>query len=101
MRVIVFFDLPTETAADRRQYRLFRRALVQNGFLMLQESVYCRLLLNASAVRAAVDAVRKHKPPKGVVQLLTVTEKQFAGMEYLVGERTSDVVDSEERIIVL
>ena len=49
MRMIVFFDLPTETALDRRNYRRFRKLLTQNGFLMLQESVYCKLLLNMSA----------------------------------------------------
>lgn len=45
MRVMVFFDLPTETPADRREYGRFRRFLVKSGFLMLQESVYCKLAL--------------------------------------------------------
>ena len=43
MRMIVFFDLPTESEADRREYRKFRRMLVKNGFIMMQESVYCRI----------------------------------------------------------
>lgn len=40
MRVVVFFDLPTETAEERRDYRRFRAALLKNGFFMMQESVY-------------------------------------------------------------
>ena len=42
MRMLVMFDLPTETGEDRRNYRKFRKGLLENGFYMLQESVYCR-----------------------------------------------------------
>lgn len=101
MRMLVFFDLPTESAAERRNYRRFRKFLLQSGFLMLQESVYCKLLLNASAQSSMAEKIRKNKPPKGIVQMLTVTEKQFAKMEYVVGEWTSDVISSEERLIEL
>lgn len=101
MRMIVFFDLPTETATDRRNYRRFRRLLVQNGFLMLQESVYCKLLMNSTAERTMRQMIRQNKPPSGIVQLLTVTEKQFAKMEYIVGEFSSDVIDSDERLVEL
>ena len=101
MRMIVFFDLPTETATDRRNYRRFRRLLVQNGFLMLQESVYCKLLMNSTAERAMCQMIRQNKPPCGIVHLLTVTDKQFAKMEYIVGEFSSDVIDSDERLVEL
>ena len=46
MRVILFFDLPTETLEDKREYRNFRKFLIKKGFLMMQESVYCKLALN-------------------------------------------------------
>lgn len=101
MRMLVFFDLPTETASERRNYRRFRRFLIQNGFLMLQESVYCKLLLNSSAQMMITQNIRRNKPPKGVVQMLTVTEKQFSKMEFVVGEWTTDVISSDERLIEL
>lgn len=101
MRMLLFFDLPTETASDRRNYRRFRTFLVRNGFLMLQESVYCKLLLNSTAQSTMAEAVRKNKPPKGVVQVLTVTEKQFAKMEYIVGGFSGDILDSDERLVEL
>lgn len=101
MRMMVFFDLPTETHTDRRSYRRFRRFLIESGFLMMQESVYCKLLMNGTAQNAMAETIRRNKPPKGIVQMLTVTEKQFAQMEYIVGEWTSDVVDSDERLIEL
>ncbi len=101
MRMVVFFDLPTETAAERREYSRFRRLLVKNGFLMMQESVYCRMVLNATSLKTVTDILRKGKPASGLVQLLTVTEKQFAGMTYLTGSHHSDVVDSDERVVIL
>lgn len=101
MRVLVFFDLPTETPKDRTAYRQFRKALIKNGFLMLQESVYCRMLITPSAEKAVISAIKGAKPQSGIVQVLTVTEKQFSNMEYIVGAFKSEVVDSDERLIVL
>ena len=101
MRMIVFFDLPTESEADRREYRKFRRMLVKNGFIMMQESVYCRMVLNATVQKSVIDVIRREKPPEGIVQLLTVTEKQFAGMTYITGSYKTDVLDSDERVVIL
>lgn len=101
MRMLVFFDLPTETSIDRRNYRRFRKLLVSNGFLMMQESVYCKLLMNSTAQSAMAEIIRRGKPPKGIIQMLCVTEKQFSKIEYVVGEWTSDVIDSDERMIEL
>ncbi len=101
MRILVFFDLPTTTTAERRQYRQFRKNLIQNGFIMLQESVYCRMVLNASVEKSVVDSIKGFKPKTGLVQVLTVTEKQFAKMEFITGEHNSDVIDSDERLVIL
>lgn len=101
MRMLVFFDLPTESEAERREYRRFRRLLVKNGFIMMQESVYCRMVLNASVRDSVAESIKRGKPPDGIIQLLTVTEKQFAGMTYIVGQYKTDVVDSDERLVVL
>lgn len=101
MRVLVFFDLPVLTAENRRAYTRFRKFLLKNGFLMLQESVYCKLALNGTAVNAIVDNVHKNKPEKGLIQLLTVTEKQYAKMDIVVGDLKSEVLDTDERLVVL
>ncbi len=101
MRIIVFFDLPTDTSEDRVNYNHFRKALISNGFLMMQESVYCRLVITPTMAEQAIAQLRKVKPPKGLVQILTVTEKQFSRMEYLVGEQRSEVIQTDERLIML
>ncbi len=87
MRVLVFFDLPVITGENKRAYRKFRKYLLKNGFLMLQESVYCKLALNGTAVKAIVDNVHKNKPEEGLIQLLTVTEKQYAKMDIVIVQK--------------
>lgn len=101
MRVLVFFDLPVETKEERRAYTKFRKFLLRNGFLMLQESVYCKLALNTTAVNTIVEQVHKNSPAEGLVQLLTVTEKQYAKMDLIVGTVKSEVLDSDERLVIL
>ena len=101
MRVIVMFDLPVATASDRREYTRFRKYLIKNGFLMMQESVYCKLAQNSTAADLIVQNVKKNKPISGLVQTLRITEKQFSRMEYIVGEKTNEVLDSDERIVIL
>ena len=95
------FDLPVTTAAERRAYTLFRKYLLKNGFLMLQESVYCKIAQNPVAADSVIDALRKNKPPTGLVQLLRVTEKQYAKMEYIAGESQLDVLNDDRRLVVL
>ena len=36
MRLVVFFDLPVDTPAQRKGYRVFRKFLLKDGYLMLQ-----------------------------------------------------------------
>lgn len=101
MRIIVMFDLPTETAQNRREYTSFRKTLIKNGFLMMQESIYCKLAPNAVAADIIVEMIRKNKPSQGLVQVLRVTEKQFSKMEYIVGDFKSQVLDTDERLVIL
>lgn len=68
---------------------------------MLQESVYCKLALNGTAVNAIIDNVHRNKPQEGLVQLLTVTEKQYSKMDIIIGELKSEVLDSDERLVIL
>lgn len=101
MRVVVFFDLPTETAKDRKVYSKFRKLLINEGFIMLQESVYAKLALNNSIANSIKEKIYKNKPMKGIVQMLTITEKQFSSIEYVVGEKRNDVLDDTERLVIL
>lgn len=102
MRLILFFDLPVETSAQRKSYRKFRKFLLSEGYLQVQESVYAKLVLNDGLANAAVNRVRKHRPSQGLVQILRVTETQYATMDYITGESPEhEEVDSMEELLVL
>lgn len=101
MRVIVMFDLPVLTSIQRKQYRDFRKELIKNGFLMMQESIYTKIALNQNSVNSVIHHIKKIKPLEGLVQILVITERQFARMEVLVGEVNTDIMNSDERILIL
>lgn len=101
MRMILMFDMPTDTTDERKAYRKFRKFLISEGFIMHQYSIYSKLLLNNSANKAMIDRLQENNPKKGSITLLTVTEKQFSRMIYLNGERNTSVANSDSRLIFL
>ncbi|MBO6271348.1 CRISPR-associated endonuclease Cas2 [bacterium] len=101
MRMLVMFDLPVETAKQRKDYATFRKFLIKSGFLMMQESIYCKIVQNAVVASGVISLLEKNKPPEGLVQVLTITEKQFAKSKYIVGEFKSDTLTSDERLVIL
>lgn len=101
MRIMVMFDLPTLSAENRIEYTKFRKFLLKSGFIMMQESIYTKIALNTSAADSIMHQVRMHKPPSGLVQMLVITERQFQKMELIVGEEQKDIINDDERLIVL
>lgn len=101
MRIMVLFDLPIFTEKQRKEYREFRKYLLKAGFFMLQESVYCKLVQNSGIADIVQENIRKNKPGEGLVQVLRITEKQYSKMEYIVGENTSNILDSDEKLVIL
>ena len=85
MRLLVFFDLPVVTKAERRAYTAFRRFLVNDGYDMIQFSIYGRILNGSDAEEKHMRRLLVNLPPEGSIRALTVTEKQYASMKLLVG----------------
>ncbi|EIA6621036.1 CRISPR-associated endonuclease Cas2 [Enterococcus faecalis] len=101
MRLLLMFDMPTDTASDRKAYRKFRKFLINEGFIMHQFSVYSKILLNDTANKAMLARLKQNNPQRGLITLLNVTEKQFSRMIYLHGEQDNRVANSDERIVFL
>jgi len=101
MRLFVFFDLPNSEYAEGVAYRRFRRFLIKNGFVKNQLSVYSKFAINASQAELIKILVRKNLPECGNVQMLQVTERQFSEIEYLVGDKTTNVIDNASRWVVI
>lgn len=81
MWLLAMFDLPVATMENRRQYARFRNALLRDGFMMLQFSVYARHVPSEEAAASHRRTVRSALPPLGQVRILSVTDHQFGRME--------------------
>lgn len=101
MRTIVFFDLPNIYLKDKKNYLKFRKYLLSEGFIMMQESVYSKIVMNSQQSTLLLDRLRKHAPKKGLIQVLTITERQYSQIEYIIGENQSKIINTEDRLVVL
>lgn len=85
MRLLVMFDLPVVKAKDRRAAAKFRRYLLGDGYVMMQYSVYYRIVNGYDMIKKYELRLNDNLPAKGSVRLLVITEKQFGEMRLLVG----------------
>lgn len=102
MRVFCMFDLPVETSKEQKQYRIFRKGLIANGFTMLQYSVYQRMVPNRRAGQKYEAIIKKFIPESGDVRLIYISEKQYNDMKLLVGDRSrqEEIVANKKMVII-
>ena len=68
---------------------------------MLQESVYSKIVLNQEQAKLLLERLRKKAPKKGIIQVLTITERQYAKIEFIIGETNTKIINNEDRLVVL
>ncbi len=98
MWTIVFYDLPTETKAERRVAQLFRKSLMKDGFTMFQFSMYLRHSPTAENAEVHKKRVMKHLPELGKVGILQITDKQFERMEIFYGTKKANLPSPEQQL---
>ena len=102
MRLILFFDLPVITKSERKAYSDFHKYLIKNGYIMLQFSVYCKIFNNIEALENHKKILKKNIPNSGHIRVMNVTEKQYVGIEIIIGGRSlqEDKVNSDPLLIL-
>ncbi|GMO61735.1 MAG: CRISPR-associated endonuclease Cas2 [Rickettsiales bacterium] len=85
MRMICFFDIPVMTAEQRKIASRFRKHLLNNGYQMMQFSVYSKIVRNDCNVDTNIRYLKNSMLREGNVRVLTVTEKQYADIEIIIG----------------
>ncbi len=101
MRLFVFFDLPVVSELEKYNYRKFREFLLDNGFIMIQYSVYIRICRNQDDLVKQTNRIKKNCPIKGNIRLLQITENQFENMEIIRGEQKEEEKYSIDPLIVI
>ncbi len=86
MWIFVMFDLPTDTKKARKDYSSFRKKIMQDGFTMVQYSVYVRHCASEENADVHYKRVKAYLPPDGEVRVLTITDKQFERMQIFWGK---------------
>lgn len=100
MRIIVFFDIPVDSNEGKKEYRDFRKFLIEDGFIMLQYSVYTKLAMNPTISNKIKERVRNNKPIHGDVSMLELTEKQFGNIEIICGSKISNILNTLDRLTI-
>ncbi|MGX7417615.1 CRISPR-associated endonuclease Cas2 [Carnobacterium gallinarum] len=94
MRILVMFDLPVGSKRERREAVRFRNYLLNEGYVMMQFSVYYRICSGYDMVKKYEHKLERHLPNQGSVRMVCMTEKQFSSMKLLVG----DDLENEKKV---
>ncbi|MGE3410466.1 MAG: CRISPR-associated endonuclease Cas2 [Pirellulales bacterium] len=86
MWVVTMFDLPVDTKKARRDYAIFRKKLLRDGFTRMQFSVYARHCASEENATVHMQRVEWAVPPDGEVRIITITDKQFERMRVFWGK---------------
>lgn len=84
---MVFYDLPVVSPGDRKVYTRFRKFLLRDGYDMVQFSIYARICNGQDSVNKHVTRLMAHLPERGSIRSMQVTEKQFADIKVMVGQK--------------
>lgn len=98
MWIFVFFDLPTETKKDKKNYSIFRKNLEKDGFNMFQYSIYVRHCASRENAEVHIKRTKRNLPPHGNICMLQLTDKQFGMIELFHGAKPQDTPNTPQQL---
>ena len=101
MRLLVMYDLPMTSKHYVKEYTKFRKYLLKEGYVMVQQSIYSKLCLNQDVVDNTIRRLEKNLPALGNVRALQVTEKQYVKIKIMVGHKSLQEQDQNDRRMVI
>lgn len=100
MWLLVMFDLPVDTKANRKAATDFRNFLLDQGFEMSQFSVYLRFCKGKEQVHKHVRRIGKHLPAYGKVSILTFTDKQYENIVSFSGRSREPAQEKTGQLVM-
>lgn len=97
MRILLMFDLPSQEDYEKKEYRIFHKNLIKNGFVMIQFSVYVKAINSYSKINREINKLRKSIPKNGNIRVLSVTEKQYQDMILILGHKNINEIYNNDR----
>lgn len=92
---MVAFDLPTKTKAEKKRYTHFRKFLIDDGFQMMQYSVYVRPCVTLARQETHVRRVKQTIPAEGSVRIIYITRSQWERSHIFHGKPAEEVAPEQ------
>ena len=87
MWLFCLFDLPTNTKSQRKMASDFRKLLIEDGYEMMQFSVYYRHCGSLESCERHIKYLQKNIPFEGKISILKFTDKQFGEIITFLGKK--------------
>jgi len=75
--LMVAFDLPVKTKEERKRATNFRQFLLDDGFQMIQFSVYARPCVTFARQETHLRRIRLAVPNEGAIRAIYITKAQW------------------------
>ncbi len=98
MWIFVFFDMPTETEADKKRYVKFRKKIMDDGFTMFQFSIYLRHCSSRENAEVHMKRVLSILPEAGHIGMISITDKQFGQMVIFDGKKEAPMPNIPQQL---
>lgn len=89
--LIVAFDLPVGTKAQRKKATDFRKYLLDDGYQMVQFSVYVRPCVSFARQETHLERLKKNLPSEGSVRAVFLTRSQWERSHVIQGSPASEM----------
>lgn len=96
MWMLVLFDLPTAEKYQQKEATKFRNFLLDNGFSMVQYSIYTKLFSGKDACQKYYGQIRMNLPEEGKVDIVTITDRQYENIISYQGKKKTEKKQAEQ-----
>lgn len=93
--LMVSFDLPVKTREERKRATDFRNFLLDDGFQMIQFSVYARPCVTFARQETHLRRVRMAVPNEGSVRAIYITKAQWEKAFIINGKPAREICAEE------
>ncbi len=83
--ILTMFDLPVITKEERKVAAAFRKFLLNDGYMMINFSVYARPCVNWEKMRKHAQRLQTVVPSGGNIRVLFITDKQWLNSMTVIG----------------
>lgn len=100
MWVLVLFDLPRTSQAERKKAASFRNNLLDEGFIMKQFSVYMKHSKNRVSAEMLSNRIGKLVPQEGDISIMFLTDKQFSMTKNYAGSASKPTETAPKQLLL-